>query len=54
MTSAHGRTYARQYPCDGSVDNVEPTRLMPIVCYLSRTQSGETHQLIFNTYETER
>ena len=25
MTTANGGTYARQYPCDGWVDTLEPT-----------------------------
>ena len=30
MSSANGGTYARQYPCDGWVDNLEPTLLLII------------------------
>ena len=30
MTSANGRTYAGHYPCDGWVDNLEPTISMTI------------------------
>ena len=31
MTSANGATYAGQYPCDGWVDNLEPTVLITII-----------------------
>ena len=34
MTSANGGTYARQYPCDGWVDNLEPTLLVTIIYFL--------------------
>ena len=34
MTSANGGTYARQYPCGGWVDNLEPTLLITIFCFL--------------------
>ena len=36
MTSANGGTFARQHPCDGWVDKLEPTLLTAIICF--RTQ----------------
>ena len=34
MTLANGGTYAGQYPCDGWVDNLEPTLLIAVICFL--------------------
>ena len=34
MTSANGGTYTGQYPCDGWVDNLEPTLLVTIIFFL--------------------
>ena len=34
MTSANGGNYARQYPRDGWVDNLEPTPLVTTICFL--------------------
>lgn len=34
MTSANDVTYAGQHPCDGWVDNVEPTLFMTVTCFL--------------------
>ena len=33
MTSANGAMRAGQYPCDGGVDNLEPTLLKTIICF---------------------
>ena len=32
MTPANGGTYAGQYPCDGWVDNLEPTAVVVLSC----------------------
>ena len=34
MTSANGGTYSGEYPCDGWADNLEPTLLKNIICFL--------------------
>ena len=41
----NGWTYAGQYPCDGWVDNPEPTLLLPVICFLIqvRRQSEENY-----------
>ena len=35
MTSANDGSYVGQYPCDGRVDNLEPTLLLAINCFRS-------------------
>ena len=34
MAMVNGGTYARQNPCDGWVDNLEPTLLMAVIYFL--------------------
>ena len=36
MIPANGGTYAGQYPCDGWIDNLEPTLLLVtyVLCFL--------------------
>ena len=41
MTLVNGGTYAGQYPCDGWVDNLEPTLLMTVFCFLTQGHSPE-------------
>ena len=43
MTSAKGGNYAGQYPCDGRIDNLEPTLLITFFFSESGAQSEENH-----------
>ena len=34
MTSANGEIYGGHYPCDGWVENLEPTLSMTVICLI--------------------
>ena len=45
MTSANGGTYAEKYPCDGWVDNLEPTLLLPVFFLIQGHNPNSTTNL---------